>query len=419
MSTLELEIVTSPSAAPAAESLFLPSVADRTRLDGSVLAATDMLLLGALANATGTAAALTLPLMALYALAELYPGFGMVSHERLRRRWILGALYATILVPFSLSATASIATALLLMPLAESFSRSVLHRLGLWGKGAQVIGPTTALEQNWYLGLVPGQSHDVLVLGPGAQMQHGHSGYREIYLLGEAGIISRIKPPQTAFARWLGQSVVHNPNAAPYRQIKRTVDITASLLLLLTFGIPLITLSMLAIYAVDPGPVIYSHMRRTQHGKPVRVYKLRSMYQDSDERLKKILGSNAAAASWARCFKLQPDPRVLPFIGGLIRMFSIDELPQLFNILKGEMSLVGPRIFVDYDLEIYPPRLLQLRQSVLAGLTGLWQVSVRSDGDNADKVRYDAAYVRCWSLWQDVDILYRTVGAVLTGRGAV
>ena len=144
------------------------------------------------------------------------------------------------------------------------------------------------------------------------------------------------------------------------------------------------------------------------------------MYQDSDARLQQLLNSDAdAAARWASHFKLKTDPRILPFIGGFIRLFSIDELPQLINVLKGEMSLIGPRIFVDYDLEVYTPSLLQVRQSVLAGITGLWQVSVRSDGDNADKVRYDTAYVRSWSLWQDIDILYRTVGAVLTGRGAV
>lgn len=419
MSTVDLEVTTVSTAGPAAAARPAQEIADRTSLDATLLTLTDLLLLAGAMNLAGCSLLWSLPLCALYAAAGLYPGFGIVSHERLRYRWVIGGLYCLALAPFSGPAMLACAACLLLMPLAESFSRSVLHRLGLWGKPARLIGQSEALQQNWYLGLVPANSTDALVLARGAQLNPLQARYREIYLLDEGGLITRIKPPQTAFARWLGQSVVHNPNAAPYRQIKRLMDVVLSTLLLVASAF-LTLLAMLAIYAIDPGPVIYTQQRRTQHGRPVRIYKLRSMYQDSDARLQQLLNSDAdAAARWASHFKLKTDPRVLPFIGGFIRLFSIDELPQLINVLKGEMSLIGPRIFVDYDLEVYTPSLLQVRQSVLAGITGLWQVSVRSDGDNADKVRYDTAYVRSWSLWQDIDILYRTVGAVLTGRGAV
>jgi lipopolysaccharide/colanic/teichoic acid biosynthesis glycosyltransferase len=209
-----------------------------------------------------------------------------------------------------------------------------------------------------------------------------------------------------------------SPMSHPWRGLKRILDISFGLLAFV-LALPVMAVAAALICMVDPGPVLYGQMRRGLHGQPLKIWKLRSMYQDSQPRLDRILQEDpAAAAEWATRFKLSKDPRILPVVGCFIRKFSLDELPQLWNVIRGDLSLVGPRVFVDYDLDVYSPEALRLRQSVMAGLTGLWQVSVRSDGDNRDKVRYDSAYVRNWSFWMDLDILYRTVGVVLTGRGA-
>ena len=426
MSVIELEpesAVTAPAYSAARPVASLKKrITDNTLTAATGLVVTDAALLAlplVLASSPLMAIPFMLMLISAYTAAGLYPGFGLHSPERLRRRWLLGAPVALLALAYSWQAAAAVTLYLALSPLAEAFTRHLLYRLQRWGKPAQVVGQgTQTLLQNWYLGLIPADKASTLVLFQGAKPQPGQSKAAEAFLLQEGGSISRIRPLDNKLVRWLGTSRAQNPNLAPYKTCKRIIDVTGSLLLL-TLTAPIIALCLLTIYVTDPGPVIYTQFRRSQFGNPIRIYKLRSMYQDSGIRLEHILSSDADAAdSWFSRFKLQPDPRVLPFIGGFIRTFSIDELPQLINVLSGEMSLIGPRVFVDYDLEVYPPELLKLRQSVPAGLTGLWQVSVRSHGDNADKVRYDATYVRTWSLWQDIDILYRTVGAVLTGRGA-
>jgi lipopolysaccharide/colanic/teichoic acid biosynthesis glycosyltransferase len=200
--------------------------------------------------------------------------------------------------------------------------------------------------------------------------------------------------------------------------LKRGLDLVVVLLAAAMF-LPLIGLAALAIQLVDRGPVFYAQERRGLGGRRIRVWKLRTMYCDAAARLERHLAENPAArAEWNRFFKLRHDPRVLPWIGGLMRRSSIDELPQVWNLLVGEMTLVGPRPLPDYHLAAFDGGFRHLRQTVVPGLTGLWQVSSPSDGDTAVLRRLDCAYIANRSLALDLQILLRTVAVVLTGRGA-
>lgn len=192
---------------------------------------------------------------------------------------------------------------------------------------------------------------------------------------------------------------------------KRLADlvIAASALIL---AAPIMLIVALLIRLTTGGPALFSHSRVGFRGKPFDCYKFRTMVRNSDEVLRAHLASDPEAArQWAEKRKLRNDPRIT-FFGMLLRKSSIDELPQLFNILKGEMSCVGPRPVVSDELTRYGDQV----DSYLAarpGLTGLWQVTGRSSTDYANRVALDSQYVRDWSLRGDAIILARTVFAVL------
>jgi len=200
--------------------------------------------------------------------------------------------------------------------------------------------------------------------------------------------------------------------------LKRSLDLALVVLSAAMF-LPLNGLAALAIRLVDRGPVFYAQERRGLGGRRIKVWKLRTMYCDSAARLERHLAGNPAAREeWNRFFKLRHDPRVLPWIGGLLRRSSIDELPQVWNLLAGEMTLVGPRPLPDYHLAAFDGAFRHQRQTVVPGLTGLWQVAARSDGDAAVMRRLDGFYIANRSIGLDLGILLRTVAVVLTGRGA-
>lgn len=167
----------------------------------------------------------------------------------------------------------------------------------------------------------------------------------------------------------------------------------------------------------DPGPALFRHRRVGKDGKEFDCYKFRSMCVDSQERLKKLLASDPAAKEeWERTFKLKNDPRITKS-GAFLRKTSLDELPQLLNVLKGEMSLVGPRPIVQKEVPRYE-EFIKEYYKVLPGITGMWQVSGRSDIDYPERVRMDSWYVHNWSIWLDIVLLWRTVSVVLKHKGA-
>ena len=198
--------------------------------------------------------------------------------------------------------------------------------------------------------------------------------------------------------------------------VKRFVDIfvviVGGLLVL-----PWLLLVALLVKLSSPGPVLYKHRRLGKGGKAFYAWKFRSMAVDANERLEKLLASDPELKKeWEANRKLKNDPRVTR-LGAFLRRTSIDEFPQLVNILKGEMSLVGPRPITEGEVEKYGGNFDWIF-SVKPGLTGLWQVSGRSEKDYDSRVSYDTYYLQSWSIWLDIWVIYKTFGVVLKGRGA-
>ncbi len=200
--------------------------------------------------------------------------------------------------------------------------------------------------------------------------------------------------------------------------LKRVVD----LVLLAPLGlvaIPILTISAITIFVTSPGNPFYAQVREGYRGRRIRLWKLRTMHRNSEELLKEYLDTNPAAGEeWRTRFKLEKDPRIIPVVGSFFRRMSLDELPQLLNIAKGELSFVGPRPFPDYHLDSFTDDFRQLRASVPPGLTGYWQVTSRATADLAGQVELDSYYIANWSLWLDLYVMARTPWAVIVSKGA-
>lgn len=171
------------------------------------------------------------------------------------------------------------------------------------------------------------------------------------------------------------------------------------------------------IYHDSSEPVIFRHIRIGKNGKPFSCYKFRSMCVDAKEKLAELLANDTAAREeWERNFKLKDNPRITKS-GAFLRRTSLDELPQIFNVLKGEISLVGPRPIIKEELERYG-KFVGDYLMVKLGIMGMWQVSGCSDTAYEERVQMDSWYVRNWSVWIDIFLLWRTMKAVMKGEGA-
>lgn len=199
-----------------------------------------------------------------------------------------------------------------------------------------------------------------------------------------------------------------------YLIVKRTIDILGALIGLVLLS-PIFLIVAIAIKLDSKGPIIFGHTRKGLYGKDIKVYKFRTMYENSQEIFNNF--TKEQKEEFYKNFKLENDPRVTK-IGDFLRRTSIDELPQLINILNGSMSIVGPRPIVQKEIDLYGDYANKLF-SVVPGLTGYWQANGRSDTTYEERIKMDMYYIDNRGFWLDFKIIIKTFGSVLKGEGAV
>ena len=243
-----------------------------------------------------------------------------------------------------------------------------------------------------------------------------NSYYRYTIQVPRINDVSTISTNVRDFGGILGFSSTHNLTKRLSLFWKRFIDIFL-LLLSSPLTIPVVLIVTLLIKVTSPGPVFYGHKRTGKNGKEFKCWKFRSMVIDADKQLEKILAENPEMrAEWEKDRKFTNDPRVTK-IGKILRKTSIDEIPQFFNILTGEMSFVGPRPVTEPELAKYGKKA-EFILSVKPGLSGMWQISGRSDTGYEERVTLDSYYIQNWSVWLDIWIIIKTVAVVLRGKGA-
>jgi Undecaprenyl-phosphate galactose phosphotransferase WbaP len=406
-----------------------------------------------------------------YYWAGLYPGYGLGAVHRLRARvWATAMIFAALqlwnylFIDRQWSRGVLLSTmifALILPPVVQGLLRKFARPRGLFGVPAIILGAgsvgsiiTDKLKNDEEIDLVPVAVldedpekwgtllHGVPITGP-ISSNVDYEGIAKVALvampeLDRSGLVQLVQSLafpyvivvpdlsglQTLWTSsrdlggFLGLEVRNNLLIGKNRVMKRMLDCALAAVGLLFAG-PLIAICAAVVKIVSPGPAFFRQEREGVDGQKIMVWKLRTMKLDAERLLEEHLASNAEDREmWRKHFKLSKDPRILPVVGHFLRRSSLDELPQLWSVVTGEMSLVGPRPFPQYHLRSFSREFRELRRSVMPGLTGLWQVSARSDGDLAVQERQDTYYIRNWSLWLDLYILLRTVRIVLLAKGA-
>jgi Undecaprenyl-phosphate galactose phosphotransferase WbaP len=423
------------------------------------------------------AVASTLPNVAVWvgmrAALGLYPGYGLGQVEELRRQTyaLLTTLAITSVFAFASQLGDSLSRVLLcawslglllVAPAMRCFVKWAMMRAGLWGKPVVVIGTLEAgtrvlkaLRQEWQLGFNPvgvfedpapteGVLEGVLYGGtlidavsvarehvvdtaifamPGMRREHlvrlvsrASTSFRYVIVMPDLNGITNSAVVARDFAGDLAVEIQHNLLNPWARRIKHSMDLLATVVGGLLIS-PLLIAIVVLIKLDSPGPVFYCQRRLGIKGSHFRCWKFRTMYTNAEQLLDEFLQGNPdLRAEWEQNFKLRDDPRITR-VGRFLRKTSLDELPQLWNILRGEMSLVGPRPIVDAEIPKYG-RVYEMYRRIRPGISGLWQVSGRSDTGYAERVKLDAYYVHNWSVWLDLVILSRTAWTVMRGRGA-
>ena len=378
------------------------------------------------------------------AVLGLYPGFGLQPETLLQRgarAWGGAAATAVvagqILHPIGAVAVATLlavfASVCLAQLLFSHLLRRVMERAGLWGLSVHVRGEPELVDalidhlnaqRRYGFNVVPKHvaASTALWAGsgqvPAEVLRQLRCQYAEVILVDDQPKLplSGLRPADHGGAIGLRLTSARSP--ALRHAAKRAIDLTIAVPATI-IAAPVILLAAVAIRLVDPGSAFYAQARDGLGGRTIRVMKLRTMYRDSDRMLAELLKRDPAArAEWEAHFKLRNDPRVLPVVGPLLRASSLDELPQLFNILRGDMSVIGPRPFPEYHLAAMTPEFRRRRSTVVPGLSGLWQISDRSEADVGEQEALDGYYLDNRSFWLDLSILLRTFSAVFGGKGA-
>ena len=249
-----------------------------------------------------------------------------------------------------------------------------------------------------------------------ALFNHSVSAFRYNVMVPDISSFTNIWMSVRDFGGILGFAASYRLNMFWNIWIKHFMDISIVTIASIILS-PLLLFIMILIKLSSPGPVLYSHERIGQNGKRFKAYKFRSMIVNADKQLKYLLDhDDKARVEWEQNHKLKNDPRITG-IGKFLRKTSLDEIPQFINVLRGDMSLIGPRPIVAGEIRKYGENFHRIF-SIKPGLTGLWQVSGRSDTNYTDRVSFDTYYLQSWSVWLDIWIIYKTFGVILWGRGA-
>ena len=407
-----------------------------------------------------------------YAQAGLYPGFGLGPVETLRRLVYVTAFGFLVLAAFSFALklpalysrvtfTLAFVLSLLMVPVCRTVMLRAARHLSWWREPVIVVGtgPRAAkaiqsIQQSGHLGYramgvlaTNRDPHDAAIEGvpvvggleqaPLLAAQGIRVALLETDHVEDRAVVDRLQrhfhhvvllreyedlPVEGLQVRNLGTIVgieyTNNLLLHGNRIAKRLLDLVIAGAVLL-FATPIIFTMALIVRLIDGGPAFYFQDRVGLDGTRVDVPKIRTMRRDADHRLEEYLAANPdLREEWDERYKLRNDPRLVPFVGRFFRRFSLDELPQLWAVMVGDMSLVGPRPFPDYHIARFSPEFRELRQRVRPGITGLWQITVRSEGGIDEQRAFDSYYIRNWSVWLDLYILSRTIAAVVSGRGA-
>jgi lipopolysaccharide/colanic/teichoic acid biosynthesis glycosyltransferase len=200
--------------------------------------------------------------------------------------------------------------------------------------------------------------------------------------------------------------------------LKRAMDLCLAVMLAVP-ALPIVAVCGFLVKLASPGPVFYYQSREGLDGRTFRLWKIRTMVVGADQQLETVIGQSAdLGQEWQRRMKLRVDPRIIPGVGHFLRRWSLDELPQLWNVILGDMSISGPRPLPCYHLDALTKDTCKLRRKVRPGITGLSQVSGRSSLLLEENSILDTYYVRNWSLWLDLHIITRTIRAIVRGQGA-
>ena len=245
---------------------------------------------------------------------------------------------------------------------------------------------------------------------------HGCDGFQHIIILPNLSGVTNSAVVARDFSDTLALEVKQNLLNPWAKRLKRTLDLFGAIVGGLVISPLLLTIAVL-IKLNSPGPVLFGHRRLGARDEHFLCWKFRTMHEDAEKVLNDCLQRNPSLqAEWEQNHKLRDDPRVTR-IGRFLRKTSLDELPQLWNVLRGEMSLAGPRPIVDAEVPKYE-KDYELYRRTRPGMSGLWQVGGRSEVDYGERVAMDSYYVRNWSVWLDIIILVRTTKIVVFSRGA-